>query len=62
MITKRYDLRREVGGSWTVFDVFTGLPLIDPENETMLAIGLSVEKAEKVLDLMNFADCMRRVS
>ncbi|MDF3156607.1 MULTISPECIES: hypothetical protein [Mesorhizobium] len=25
MAQQRYDLRQEPGGSWTVFDVFTGL-------------------------------------
>ncbi|RVI60210.1 hypothetical protein CN189_23225 [Sinorhizobium meliloti] len=50
-------MRREVGGSWTVFDVFTGLPAIHPER--MLASGLFAEEAGDVLDLLNFADCIR---
>ncbi|MER9657249.1 hypothetical protein NKJ26_27855 [Mesorhizobium sp. M0152] len=28
MLTRRYDVRQEPDGTWTVFDVFTGLPAI----------------------------------
>ncbi|OCP34945.1 hypothetical protein BC360_29470 [Ensifer sp. LC163] len=57
VITKRYDLRRELDGTSTVFDVFTGRPAtVDHQ----LAVGLSAELADDTLQVLNLEDAIRR--
>lgn len=58
MAQQRYDLRREEDGTWTVYDVFTGwaadLPSAGP------AVGLDMEDADDLVDLLNTLDRERR--
>ncbi len=54
---QRFDLRREGDGTWTVFDVFTGLPAV-VDNEPFF--GLELEEADDAVDLLNLADVRRR--
>ncbi len=57
MAQQRYDLRREDDGTWTVFDVFTGLPAEAPDGP---AFGLSMEEADDLVDILNGLDRQRR--
>ncbi len=56
---QRYDIRREDDGTWTVFDVFTGLPA---EVGDELLFGLDMEEADDAVDLLNLADVRRRTT
>lgn len=57
----RYDLRKEYGGpfkgTWTVFDIFTGLPA---EVNGVAQTGLEMEQADDLVDLLNLQDARRR--
>jgi hypothetical protein len=57
MAAQRYDIRKEADGSWTVFDVFTGLPW---EDQAFKAEGMSMEQADDLVDLVNRLDRKRR--
>lgn len=50
MSENRYDLRQDNDGTWTVFDIFTGLPARVNEVEQ---IGLEMEQADDLVDLLN---------
>lgn len=54
---QRYDLRQEADNTWTVFDVFTGLPVLVDER---CLIGLDLDDADDAVDLLNLADRRRR--
>ncbi|MGN8120059.1 hypothetical protein FZC33_00650 [Labrys sp. KNU-23] len=54
---RRFDLREEEDGTWTVFDVFTGLPGIVGGFE---ATGFEVDEAGDLLAMLNAADLERR--
>lgn len=53
----RYDMRDEPDGTWTVFDIFTGLPAVVDD---VPLIGLEMEEADDLVDLLNFKDARRR--
>jgi len=54
---QRYDIRKEADETWTVIDVFTGLPvLIDGRS----MVKLEMEEADDIVDLLNLADKRRR--
>lgn len=61
MSWNRYDLRKEYGGpfkgTWTVFDIFTGLPA---EVDGVLQNCLEMEQADDLVDLLNHQDARRR--
>lgn len=46
----RYDLRKEENGTWTVYDIFTGLPAV--VNEVPMTM-LGMEEADDAVDLLN---------
>lgn len=53
----RYDMRDEPDGTWTVFDIFTGLPAVVDD---VPLTGLEMEEADDLVDLLNFKDARRR--
>ncbi|MCO6423872.1 hypothetical protein JT737_19385 [Sinorhizobium meliloti] len=53
----RYNLRQEDDGTWTVFDIFTGLPAEVNEVEQ---VGLEMERADDLVDLLNLLYIKRR--
>ncbi|RVO76225.1 hypothetical protein CN063_33290 [Sinorhizobium meliloti] len=57
MSENRYNLRQEDDGTWTVFDIFTGLPA--EVNEVEQA-GLEMEQADDLVDLLNLLYIKRR--
>ncbi|MBZ9704594.1 MULTISPECIES: hypothetical protein [unclassified Mesorhizobium] len=57
MAAQRYDLRKEPDGTCTVFDVFTGQPY---ERGAFVAVGLPMESADDLTDLVNAVDRKRR--
>jgi hypothetical protein len=57
MHKNRYDMRKENDGSWTVFDIFTGLPA---KVKGVLQDGLDMEQADDLVDLLNYLDIKRR--
>ncbi len=57
MDTQRFKIRREIDGTWTIFDVFSGLHVIVGDEPT---IGLEFEDANDLVDLMNSLDRERR--
>lgn len=59
MAQQRYDLRKEPDGTWTVFDVFTGQPADDWGAP---AVGLDMEYADDLVDLLNIVDLKRRIT
>jgi hypothetical protein len=60
MAAQRYDLRKEPDGTWTVFDVFTGLPY--EETDGIRAEGMTMEEADDLVDLVNSLDRKRRAA
>lgn len=58
MAHQRYDTRKKPDGTWTVYDIFTGWPVL-LANRTPAA-GLDVEEADDLLDLMNLKDALIR--
>lgn len=57
MANQRYDLRKELDGTWTVFDVFTGWAA---EVNGGPAIRLDAQDADDLVDLLNYQDAKRR--
>lgn len=57
MTKNRYDLRKEPDGTWTVFDIFTGMPAQVNDVEQ---IGLELEQADDLVDLLNLLYIRRR--
>lgn len=57
MPENRYNLRQEDDGTWTVFDIFTGLPVEVNEAEQ---VGLEMEQADDLVDLLNLLYIKRR--
>nr|WP_046118654.1 hypothetical protein [Ensifer aridi] len=53
----RYDLRQEANGTWTVFDIFTGLPARVNDLEQ---VGLEMEQADDLVDVLNLLYIKRR--
>ncbi|MBB3149939.1 hypothetical protein FHS21_006398 [Phyllobacterium trifolii] len=53
----RYDMREEDNGTWTVFDVFTGFPVI--VNERMM-ISMEIQEADEMVELLNILDQKKR--
>jgi hypothetical protein len=58
MQPRRYRFRQELDGTWTVFDVFTGLPVVFGNEGA--ALGYTKGKAEDVAYLMNVHDSLKR--
>ncbi|MQU69059.1 hypothetical protein [Sinorhizobium meliloti] len=50
-------LRQEDDGTWTVFDIFTGLPARVNDVEQ---VGLEMEQADDLVDLLNLLYIKRR--
>ncbi|MGH0278368.1 hypothetical protein [Sinorhizobium meliloti] len=50
MSENRYNLRQEDDGTWTVFEIFTGLPA---EVNDVEQVGLEMEQADDLVDLLN---------
>ncbi|MDX1045497.1 hypothetical protein GOL40_19555 [Sinorhizobium medicae] len=57
MSENRYNLRQEDDGTWTVFDIFTGLPA---EVNDVAQVGLDMEQADDLVDLLNLLYIKRR--
>ncbi|MDK1494435.1 hypothetical protein QN219_31300 [Sinorhizobium sp. 7-81] len=57
MSENRYELRKETDGTWTIFDIFTGMPARVNDVEQ---VGLEIEKADVLVDLLNEFYTMRR--
>ena len=55
---QRFDLRKERDGTWTVFDVLTGMPVL--VNDVRID-GLEIEEAEHMADFLNSLDAQRRM-
>ena len=56
-MTYRYALRKEQRSEWTVYDIFTGLPV------TILGfpmVDMDIEEADEVAELLNLQDDIRR--
>jgi len=58
-VTSRYDMRKEIDGTWTVFDIFTGLPA---EISGVPIMSLDIEEADDAIDLLNSLDIERQQS
>lgn len=48
--SKRYDSRRELDGTWTVYDIFTGVPI---RAGSSIAIGMEEEFARYLEEILN---------
>lgn len=57
MHQNRYDMQQEKDGTWTVFDIFTGLPA---EVNDVPQDGLEMEQADDLVDLLNLLYIRRR--
>ncbi|RUZ79188.1 hypothetical protein EN943_08210 [Mesorhizobium sp. M7A.F.Ca.US.006.01.1.1] len=57
MGAQRYDLRKAPDRTRTVFNVFTGLTC---EREAFRAVGLPIEEANDLIDLVNGLNRKRR--
>lgn len=58
-VTGRYDMRKEIDGTWTVFDIFTALPA---EINGVQIMSLDIEEADDAIDLLNNLDIERQRS
>jgi hypothetical protein len=58
MRRRRYRIRLELDTTWTVFDVFTGLPVAAGDEGA--ASGYTSGEAEDVAYLMNINDAIKR--
>ncbi|NRP73790.1 hypothetical protein ILFOPFJJ_04703 [Ensifer psoraleae] len=58
MCENRYDRRKETDGTWTIFDIFMGMPARVNDVEQ---VGLEIEQADILVDLLNELSKMRRV-
>ncbi len=56
-MTARYAVREEIDRSWTVYDVFTGLPA---KPSTWFLVDLSEKQAEMYCTIVNAKDAARR--
>ncbi|SFB60841.1 hypothetical protein SAMN03159496_05725 [Rhizobium sp. NFR07] len=56
MYHRRYDLREEGDGTWTVFDIFTGVAA-EVFDEPL--IGLDLDEAEDIIQILNRVDRQR---
>ncbi|KGD86206.1 hypothetical protein JL39_29030 [Rhizobium sp. YS-1r] len=56
-LTARYAVREEIDRSWTVYDVFTGLPA---KPSTWFLVELSEKQAEMYCTIVNAKDAARR--
>ncbi len=54
---RRFDIREERDGSWTVIDIFTGQPG-ELFGEPM--VDLTIEEADDIVEILNRADDVRR--
>lgn len=54
---QRYDLRKEDDGTWTVFEVSTGLPVVVSDR---LMVGLDFGEADDMVELLNLQEVRRR--
>lgn len=54
---RRYGIRREDGGLWTVYDVFTGQPAVSENRATTF---LDRDDAVDLCDLLNTIDVKRQ--
>ena len=54
---RRYDMRKEIDGTWTVFDMFTGRPA---EVNGVPIMHLDIEEADDAIDLLNSLDIERQ--
>ncbi|WP_404926556.1 hypothetical protein [Mesorhizobium sp. ORM16] len=59
MAPQRYDLKMDLDKTWTVFDVFTGLPV---DAWGVPAVGLDKDYADDLVALLNSLDLKRRVA
>lgn len=59
LATHRYDVRKELDGTWTVFDVFTGCAY---QRGIVSMSGLSAQMAGGIVKLVNSLDRMRRIT
>ncbi|WP_255877938.1 hypothetical protein [Sinorhizobium fredii] len=46
----RYDMRQDIYGYWTVYDIFTGQPAVVNDVELVM---LEMEEADDLVDLLN---------
>lgn len=53
----RYTLCRQANGTWSVVDIFTNFPAIV---EGRVMIGMDMEEADDMVDLLNTLDRERR--
>jgi hypothetical protein len=53
----RYDLRKEIDGTWTVFDIATSVPA---EINGVPIMCLDIEEADDAIDLLNTLDIARQ--
>lgn len=56
-MSQRYDMREDDNGTWTVFDVFTGFPVI--VNERVM-ISMEIQEADEMVELLNILDQKKR--
>jgi hypothetical protein len=53
----RFDVKQEIDDSWTVFDIFTGMPVIFAGRAMR---GLEKEISQKLVVMLNARDMVRR--
>ena len=57
MPNDRYTIRKEENGTWSVVDIFTGLPAVVRD---VVLIRMEMEEADDMVDLLNTLDRKRR--
>jgi predicted thioesterase len=54
---ERYKIKQEPDGSWLVFDIFTGMPVVVAGK---MMVGFREELSRELLGLLNAHDILRR--
>ena len=56
-MAQRYDMEKDTEGHWMVIDRFTGWPA---EERGVVLVGLRLDEADDLLDLLNARDVRER--
>ena len=55
----RFDIKKEADGSWVVFDIFTGMPVVVAGREML---GFREDISRQLVGMLNAQDMLRRAS
>jgi hypothetical protein len=57
--SNRYDIKQEIDGSWDIFDIFTGTPVVVAGKRM---IGFREDTSRQLVAMLNAQNILRRAS